>query len=551
MFKQLLKIAIFITMAGATATAWSNIPPPPVNQNLGIPDGVMNDMTFHTCLGCHGDPVNAPAPVNIGYLPDRHHLRVDTPIGKYSASPFPDDSTDGTHKCITCHKVDWVTEPSRPLGGYFKFALDPAEPVFRDCMSCHEQRPGIASVHHLTEKAQEAQCPICHGSLVNFPYGDHYIPDYRASMITPWPGDNYNEPSSPSSQYDPPIADYNGRRTGNCEHCHFSGTDQVTGRMVPTNYETHHGTGVGQPNSGSEHGCDICHDFSPPGHTIRGCQKCHGAISLHTIEFDAKGDGISPGSEEPFMGHIGNAMNCNGCHINWQITGGLPNGGFGPSPQSNVTPIIEHVQVGGNNTSKTRSITATQLPESKVLSFTGSGFISTIKTDEGSVEIVAKLVLTNKEGLTFEYEPTASTPITLEFTLPKDLAPGSYDVHLAKRTLKSPIINLAIRPDVSVSDISCDNGEIKINGNGFINHLNTENSGTNIVNMETSEKCNIESWSDNYIITDCGSGDIGNIQINTVFGSTVADSTCVGSSTGRPDWWSLWRWFASWGWSGR
>ncbi len=536
---------------GATANTWANIPPPPVNQNLGMPDGVMNDMTFHTCLGCHGDPASAPAPVNIGYLPDRHHLRVDTPIEQYTASPFPEDSPDGTHKCITCHKVDWITDPSRPLGGYFKFALEPTEPAFRDCMSCHEQKTGIASVHHLTKKAQEAQCPLCHGSLVNFPYGDHYIPDYRASMITPWPGDNYDDLTGPSILFDPPIADYNNRRTGNCEHCHFSGTDIATGWLIPTNYETHHGTGVGQPDSGSVHGCDICHDFSPPNHTIRACQKCHGAVTLHAIEFDAEGDGISPGSEKPFMGHIGNSMNCNGCHINWQVSGGLPSGGFGPAPQSNVIPTIDHVEVNQNNTRNSRNISAAQSIGSRTLSFTGSGLISIIKNSGDSITIIAKLVLTNKEGLSVEYEPTASTPTTLEFILPGDLAPGSYDAHLAKNSFKSPIINLVVRPEVIVSDISCDNGEIIVSGSGFSNHLNVENSSTSIVNIATSKKCDIESWSDNHIIADCGSNDIGNIQVNSIYGNAVANAACKSSSNGRPDWWSLWSWFALWSWSGR
>ncbi len=546
MFKQLFKTAILATILLVVATTSANIPPPPVNQNLGIADGVFNNMTFQTCLGCHGDPVNAPAPVNIGYLPDRHHLRVDTPIEEFSASPYPGDSPDDTHKCITCHKVDWVTDSSRPLGGYFKFALDPSEPEFRNCLSCHEQKPGIASVHHLTQKAQDAQCPLCHGSLVNFPYGDHYIPDYRASIITPWPGDNYDT-SSPSNQFDPPIADYNDRRTGNCEHCHFSGTDQITGRFVPTNYETHHGTGVGQPNSGSVHGCDLCHDFTPPEHTIRACQKCHGAISLHTIEFDAEGDGISPGSEEPFMGHIGNAMNCNGCHINWQVTGGIPTGAFGGAPPTNVIPTIDHVELEENHASNTRSIVATQSIGSRTLFFSGSGFISIV----GDEKIIAKLVLTNKEGLSFEYGPTVSTPTTLEFILPEDLAPGSYDVNLSKKTLKSPTINLAIRPDVIVSDIKCGDSEIILNGSGFSKYLDTEGSGTSIVNMETSKECRIKSWNNNQIITDCGPGDVGDIQINNIFGSTVADAACEKDTGGRPDWWSLWAWFASWGWAGR
>ncbi len=562
-FKQILRIALLTTAAGIIP-AWASVPPPPVNQNLGIPDGVLNDMTFQTCLGCHGDPVSAPAPVNIGYLPDRHHLRVDTPIEEYTASPFAGDSPDGTHKCITCHKVDWVDDSSRPLGGYFEFALDPTEPAFRDCLNCHEQKDGIASVHHLTLKAQEAQCPLCHGSLINFPYGDHYIPDYDISFITPWPGDNYDT-SSPSNQFDPPIADYNGRRKGNCEHCHFSGTDQVTGRVIPTNEATHHGTGVGQPNSGSVHGCDLCHDTTTPNHTIRGCEKCHGVSSLHNIEFDRNGDGITPGGEEPFWGHIGSPANCRGCHGNFKgaSTEAILQSDSGPIAGSNVVPTFSHMGMGrgmGHRSRSSRSPstaalrTTRQLPQSvdsRTLSFTGSGFISQVASPDGPVKIIAKLVLTNKNGETFEYEPTLSTPTVLEYVLPENLESGSYDVHLAKKSVVSPIANLVIRPQISVDDISCDNGEVVINGSGFISHLDAENSGTNITNSKTLEKCSVDSWEDHKIIANCGLEAVENIQINSIFGDTLANASCKNSSNGRPDWWSLWSWFASWGWSGR
>ena len=559
-FKKILQIVMLTIVAGATSV-WASIPPPPVNQNLGIPDGVLNDMTFQTCLGCHGDPANAPAPVNIGYLPDRHHLRVDTPIETYTASPFPGDSPDGTHKCITCHKVDWVADASRPLGGYFKFALDPTEPLFRDCLNCHEQKPGIASVHHLTPKAQDAQCPLCHGSLVNFPYGDHYIPDYDISFITPWPGDNYDS-SSPSSQFSPPVASYNDRRKGNCEHCHFSGTDQITGLVIPTNMETHHGTGVGQPDSGSVHGCDLCHDTTPPNHTIRRCEACHGVSSLHNIEFDRNGDGITPGGEEPFWGHIGSPANCRGCHGNFKgaSTEAILQSDTSSSPGSNIVPTFGHMGMGRRSTNSTRSMVSRavnsqasqqQAIDSRTLSFTGSGFISKIASPDGTIEIVAKLVLTNKNSEIFEFKPSRSTPTELEYILPESLAPGSYDVHLAKKSVISPIANLVIRPNIVVNDINCDNGEVVINGSGFISYLNAENSGTNITNPATSKECSIESWEDHKIIANCGTGAVENIKINSIFDSTVADAACEGSAGGRPDWWSLWTWFASWGWAGR
>ncbi len=553
-----VKILVFTAICIAGTSSWANIPPPPVNQNLGIADGVMNNMTFYNCLECHGDPANASAPVNLGYLPDRHHLRVDTPIGKYSASPFPDNSPDGTHKCITCHKVDWVSDPSKPLGGFFKFAQDPSEPEFRNCLNCHEQKPSITSVHHLTPKAQEAQCPLCHGSLVNFPYDDHYIPDYDISFITPWPGDNYDI-SSQSGQFDPPVADYNGRRKGNCEHCHFSGTDQATGLIIPTNYDTHHGTGVGQPESGSVHSCNLCHDLDPPDHTIRACEKCHGVSTLHNIEFDGAGDGITPGKEDPFWGHIGNSANCRGCHGNFAgaSSRAVLQSDSSLLSESNVVPTFSHIGIWRGNSRKIRSFssrqtdTSQQTAGSRKIYFSGSGFISQIDSPDGTVEIIARLVLTNDNGDTFEYEPVLATPTTLEYILPENLPPGSYDVYLAKKSVMSPIANLVIRPTVIVDDVSCDNGEIVINGSGFSGYLDAENSGTNIIDPQTSKLCAINSWDNNTIVANCGDEYIENIRINTVFGDTSANTTCEDNSTGRPDWWSLWSWFALWGWAGR
>ncbi len=568
MIKKLLQGLILLPVVAMSATVFASIPPPPVNQNIGIPDGVFNDMTFETCLGCHGDPENAPAPVNPGYLPDRHHLRVNTPIGEYSASPYPEKSPGGTHQCLTCHLTDWVADPAMPDGGYFKFVLEPTEPEFRNCLNCHAQTPGVASVHHLTQKAQEAKCQLCHGSLIDDPNDDSHIPDYDISLITPWPGDNYDT-SSRSNQFNPPVAAYNGRRKGNCSHCHYSGTDQVSGRVVPTNFNTHHGTGVGQPNSGSVHGCNLCHDFTPPNHTIRGCEKCHGISSLHNIEFDQKGDGITPGKEEPFWGHIGSPANCRGCHGNFEGAGveAILQTGDGPSSGTNVVPTFGHMGTrgrgmrGGRGGMRSASVDA----EPRVLTFTGSGFISTLQSPDGPVELVASVILTDRDGNFHEYKADTVTPTTLEVRLPDDLPPGSYDVQLVKGTVKSPLANLVVTPDVTIGEVSCDDGKITVTGSGFSGYLDAKNSGTSISDMTALKNCKVDSWSDTHIVADCGSGIEENIKVDGVFGSAIANATCertTNSGTGssgsnddtsssRPKWWDVWSWWSSWTWSRR
>ncbi len=551
----MMKTLVTVWMVLVSGLLWASIPPPPVNQNIGIPDGVFNDMTFQTCLGCHGDPENSPAPVNSGYLPDRHHLRVNTAIEEHSASPFPQNSPDGTHQCTTCHAVDWIPDPSGAGGGYFGFVQDPTTPEFRNCLNCHQQKPGIASVHHLTPKAQEAKCHLCHGSLIDDPNGDHFIPDYEISLITPWPGDNYDT-SSPSSRFDPPVAAYNGRRKGNCAHCHHQGEDQVTGQLVSSNYQTHHGTGVGQPNSGSVHGCDLCHDMTPPNHTIRRCQRCHGIGSLHNIEFDRDGDGITPGGEEPFWGHIGSPANCRGCHGNFPGAGveAILQTGESPTAGANIVPTFGHMGMRGRGIyGGGRMRGATADPEPRTLTFSGSGFITTVESPDGPVEIVARLLLVDKTGTSYQFEPETVTYTSLEVIIPDDFPPGSYDLYLIKGSVRSPVANLVIRPEVVIEQVSCDRGRVTVKGSGFSGFLNAKGSGTALLDRSRQRACTVESWSDAIIEADCGSDGSGSIRVDSVFGSTTADAACSqdNGTAGRPRWWSIWSWWASWSWSRR
>ena len=617
-------------------------------------------MTFNTCLGCHGDPINAPAPVKIGYLPDRHHLRVDTPIGPYTDSPYPELSPDGNHKCITCHKVDWVEDPSRPLGGYFKFAEEPTEPLFRDCLNCHKQTVDDngnlkATVHHLTQKAQQKLCYQCHGSAVNNATDDHRIPDptadkarnchrvdptaidpdnpisternnYNISLITPWPGDNYDDTAwkdvlrdfysecpdvaeiyleeGGQFQINPPRYRYEmdgngditailvpdgesgGRRTGNCEHCHFAGVnpgddiqpntglakDDVGGNMT-----NHHGSGVGQPGSGSVHSCNLCHaPESPPDYAIRGCEVCHGISTLHAIEYDAVGDGIDPGNEKPFMGHIGNDLNCRGCHLNFRTgkvfearsLSGDTGSEFGElSGYNSPAPMINSLSTSGAIVGKATPLT-----------ITGSGFFARVNVGMGVIkEAIPHVELINDNGVVTKLIPGRSnvTETTVNVTIPATMEPGSYELYVVKGiryeetdqvgrdfSQQSGTEPFIITHNATIDSVNCTDGTVTINGFGFGNMLTTDKFGNegyvaegtlgNWVNVKNQDAslCTVESWTDTKIIADCGEG-TGSITLDSLYGSDAADAACGGSTDGRPDWWSLWNWFASWGWSGR
>ncbi len=114
-------------------------------QHPDLADEILATMSSEGCLECHGDPSNAITPADSGYLPDRHHLRVDTPIGEISASPYPEKSSNGKHQCITCHLIDWVYDASMPLGGSYRF-LQESGSGSRNCLACHRPPPYGAGI---------------------------------------------------------------------------------------------------------------------------------------------------------------------------------------------------------------------------------------------------------------------------------------------------------------------------------------------------------------------------------------------------------------------
>ena len=215
-------------------TGGANIPAPPVNQLLGIGDGIFNNLTEAECRACHDDPEVVSGPSNS----DRHHLLLGTSIiqgacsvNKNSclsdldcdpglcefapvssctvdadcpdedtcgeicvgetAAPYLDANNDGitdtAYACLSCHQRS--TE-----GGVIKFLVE------KNCLACHVQVPGEASIHHLTATAQGTlppeenrgddsvgDCTPCHGTLVDDIGDGHDIPTYDPTETTPQP----------------------------------------------------------------------------------------------------------------------------------------------------------------------------------------------------------------------------------------------------------------------------------------------------------------------------------------------------------------------------
>lgn len=155
--KGLIYLTTTLTILLLVGLAIAVVPPPPVEQNLGLYDTVFTGFTTDECKECHaGDNV------------DRHHLLV----------------LEGK-KCMDCHGIN-----------------DGEIRDFRNCSDCH-----LSSPHHATPDAQEYRCSECHGSLVDDYNDGHEIPTYPMSLITPDTSYKYLNSAT-------------GLKIGGCEACH-------------------------------------------------------------------------------------------------------------------------------------------------------------------------------------------------------------------------------------------------------------------------------------------------------------------------------------------
>ncbi|MHC4165897.1 MAG: hypothetical protein ACYSWQ_02945 [Planctomycetota bacterium] len=242
------------------STGWADVPAPPVNQDIGMPDIAFGGLAEADCRVCHSSGV-----------PDRHHNLYGDPIPSPSLVPEPDadgDTVDDTaYSCLNCH--------TDLTGGN----------VERDCLVCHTG----GTPHHA---AGLTDCTSCHGSVVDDPLSlSHYIPTYPASLVTPTA---------------------NGG-SGSCDVCHDSGTDTGSGYSVLSSMDLHHNTGLGT--------CLWCHE-DVGEEEIRACEECHGCDSLHNIQADSPKlptGTVVVGGEDAGYGHVGKDdpggdSDCWGCH---------------------------------------------------------------------------------------------------------------------------------------------------------------------------------------------------------------------------------------------
>ena len=142
MFTRLAKICLLVVACGIATASWAAIPAPPVNQSIGIPDGVFNDLERRNCWYCHAsdrltpDDLTEigwtfdPPEIKPGIITNRHHGRIGQVIQDPTDAPF---GTPGeVYECIACHVMEF-----NPDLGYFEVGKN-----FENCLNCISRCPG-------------------------------------------------------------------------------------------------------------------------------------------------------------------------------------------------------------------------------------------------------------------------------------------------------------------------------------------------------------------------------------------------------------------------
>ena len=505
--RTLFATILFLQGAMISGLVMAAVPAPPVVQQQGIPDGVFNNLSEPVCRSCHNQNPPVGLPIDPTYLPDRHHLKVDTTIPANTDRPNPDPDGDGVintiYECLSCHSLIWD-----PIT--FTYVL---EDNFRNCLNCHDQT-NEATVHHLTQLADDQNCQACHGGLINNPLDGHYVPTYQPSLVTPWPSGKPNGDDS--------IVSSAGTSPGNCNYCHNT-ADGLPGapgtNLEPTwlnttipvyqNMETHHGTGLAVTDSTR---CTWCHDVNAgAGYAIRQCEACHGVTSLHNITADSNGDGnVMPGQETAGYSHTGAQSDCWGCHgNNGTILAMAPGAGA-------AIPGIHSVDYSAIESGTDSTITLAGI------NFTN--YVQNPWTGNYDILVSSVIRLTDEDGNATDYQPTSITADSIEVVIPGTLSPGNYQITAAKGPNSGNPMNLTVTPNVTIDSAECSRRTkvLTVTGSGFGEYLSASDSGTSVeVRGETG---NIVSWSDTEITAEFSSCRRNSTAtVTSVFDSASAD----------------------------
>lgn len=451
------------------------IPPPPVNQNIGIYDRTFTGFMANDCLGCH-DPTTTDPTVVSDVVALRHHMMLDPSSPRYKPQ----------YDCMNCHQPDGTGMMSVTL----------------DCPTCHTSTP-----HHKSTPAQARHCAACHGSLVNNFDDGHYIPTYKKSIVTPDPNCRVWKDAAHTTC-----------AAGGCRTCHVA-SSAITPATF-NNDQTHHGTGLGQGGAGSANPpeqCGWCHNIAtPPGGTptpaidIRTCETCHGPTSLHGIEFQYNTNKGNLG-----YGHIGADFDCWGCH-GFFAKYALPPS-FGPTIPTIDSMSVQAVEAG----------VATEIV------LTGQSFTNTVveqnKTYDPTI-VLSVLDDARTEVASQVITPTSVTQSEIRFTA--TLPAGLFNVRVFKAyggalQVKSNDLPIVSKPARRItSAVLCgDPPTVTVTGTGFVcpSALYVQHAGFRF------EQCTVSSCSETTIVGSCPNAAAGEKVI--VFGGGLP---IIGALTSCP-----------------
>lgn len=460
-------LLLFAVLVGIGIAA---IPAPPVNQNLGLPDTRMPNVSANLCKGCHPG------------ASDIHHFMVSGGPG----SNFVSTTNLG---CLDCHPI---------INGQLT--------ISRNCHDCHDGtawslNPNINMTvirgapgrpHHNSTKNSASNaaikvayiaiyrhCKTCHGDgyLDNYDDG-HYVPNYSTSMVTPLADFKINSTIG------------NGKEWGGCAACHDAGLDASSGVYANNNHDTHHY----ETTSMLGRQCNYCHvanpaspraepvpDISPDGsanvlrvwlnesypnyyqmfkwdvsmrhiefrnNTIMtlmndpvngtGCEKCHSVNDLHNIESGAPELGLTQSqvlaAKIGGYGHIANNSDCNGCHQGWASAAENP---F-PGPKAISLESVSPGKLGAGAST------------------------DVIITGDGFVEIPYKTTVL-VDGV--ETAPKSLTETEIIVTV--NLAAGAHSLQVKKDTATSELTTLVAVEPVDAVSAQLSGTTITIAGKGF------------------------------------------------------------------------------------
>lgn len=484
-------VATLVMVLSMAFSAWANVPPPPVNQKLFIPDSTIAGINEAGCRNCHDNPAIVPAPGNV----DRHHLKVGTVPPATSVRPFPARDSNGTYACYSCHDVT-----INPTTGEIVLVQN-----FRNCINCH----GGASPHHgsfgtqNTPASVQANCQRCHGSVIENPPTlaatvPAWIPTYAPSLVTPWTSNK-------------PNAGANGE--GTCVFCHAPGSVTDPAFLGPfgpvpnvvSNQSTHHSTGFGLQDDK----CFWCHGqpVVSGAQKIRKCENCHSIATLHNIQADSPAAGnlgtIVPGAENLGWGHVGNNWDCLGCH------------GFTAATNADVVSGSLLPSLSGLNKGSVTKGVAT------AVTVNGENFVNSVDFYGMAFEFKGQIQVTDAYGVAQTLVPSAVTSTSLNFVMPADLAAGNYKVQILKATKLSNALTINVVPETRIISASCANGTLTVKGTGLgmmppaVSDLGAFMNGV---------QAKVTSWADDQVVATgtCGTA----VALKSAFG-TVSGTAAV------------------------